>query len=96
MKNRYKHSVNYIGVLTALTSLIIGIIALVMLKTSGDTGFVGIGYFLTLSVAAVNSVLLLLILFNTMIRFKDYKEHLKPIFLILLNAPIVCTYLEIL
>lgn len=96
MKNRFKHSLNYVGVLTALTSLIIGIISLLLFKTNVDTGFVGVGYFLVLSVTAINSVLLLLIMANTMMRFKDYKEHLKPIFLILLNAPIVCSYLEIL
>ncbi|MEP3211178.1 MAG: hypothetical protein ABJN95_18470 [Maribacter sp.] len=96
MKNRFKHSINYMAVLTAFTSFVLGTICLLLFKTSSDYGFVAIGYFYTLFAALINTIFLLLVLFNTMRTLKDYREHLKTILVVLLNIPIVIFYLEIL
>ncbi len=96
MKNRFKHSINYVAVLTALTSFVLGTICLLLFKTSSDYGFVAIGYYYTLFAALINTILLLLVLFNTLRTLKDYREHLKTILVVLLNIPIVFFYLEIL
>ena len=84
------------AVLTAFTSFVLGTICLLLFKTSSDYGFVAIGYFYTLFAALINTIFLLLVLFNTMRTLKDYREHLKTILVVLLNIPIVIFYLEIL
>ena len=96
MKNRFKHSVNYIAVIMAITSFVLGTLCLLLFKSSSNTGFFALGYFYTLLAAAANSLMLLLVLVNTALKFKDYSEHLKTIFLVVLNIPIVFIYLEIL
>lgn len=96
MKNRFKHSINYIAVQIAFPSIIIGAICLLSLKNSSNTGFVGIGYFLAVVIGVANSIMLLPLLINTIRRFKDYPEHLKAILLLLINIPLSGLYLEIL
>jgi len=96
MKNKFKYPINYVAVLTAFISFVLGTFCLLLFKSSSDFGFVAIGYFYTLFAALVNSVILLLVIINTIRKFKDYSEHLKTIFVLILNIPIVCLYLEIL
>jgi len=96
MKNKFKHYINYIAIQIALPSLIIGALGLLVFKNNSNTGFVGIGYFLAITIGIANSVMLLPLLVNTMRRLKDFSEHLKAIFLILLNIPLSAIYLEIL
>lgn len=96
MKNNFKHPINYIAVLTAFISFVLGTLCLLLFKTSSDTGFFAIGYYYTRFAGLVNTFLLLLVLINTLRKFKDYPEHLKTIFVVLLNIPMVCLYQEIL
>ena len=96
MKNRFKHSINYIAVQIALPSIIVGAICLFLLKNNSNTGFVGIGYFLAIVIGVLNSIMLLPLAVNTLRRLKDYPEHLKAIFLLLINIPLSGAYLEIL
>jgi len=96
MKNRCKHSINYIAVQMALISLIVGALCLLVFKNSSNTGFVGIGYFLAIVVGIANSVMLFPIGINAIRKFKDYPEHLKALFLLLINIPISASYLELL
>lgn len=95
MKNRFKHSINYISVQIAITSLVIGTISLFLFKNSSDTGFVAIGYFFALVAGTINSLMLFPILLNSVRRLKDYKEHLQAFLLLLINIPLAGTYLEI-
>jgi len=96
MKNRFKYSINYIAVQIAFPSIIIGALCLLVFKNSSNTGIVGIGYFLALLVGITNSIMLLPLLVNTIRRLKDYPEHLKAIFLLLINIPLSVIYLEVL
>jgi len=96
MKNRFKHSLNYVAVLTAFISFILGTLCLLLFKSSSDTGIIAVGYFYTILAAVVNTLILLLVVVNTIRKFKDYAEHFKTIFVVLLNIPIVCLYLELL
>jgi len=96
MKNRFKHSINYFAVQIAFPSIIIGSICLLVFKNSSNTGFVGIGYFLAIAIGAANGIMLLPLLVNTIRRIKDYREHLKALFLLLINIPVSGIYLEIL
>lgn len=96
MKNKFKHSINYIAVQIAFPSIIIGVICLLVFKNSSNTGFVGIGYFLAILIGVVNSIMLLPLLVNTIRRMKDYPEHLKALLLLFINIPLSGIYLEIL
>ncbi len=96
MKNRFKHSINYIAVQIAFPSIIIGLLCLLVFKNNSNTGFVGIGYFLAIVIGVANSIMLLPLLVNTIRRMKDYQEHLKALFLLLMNIPLSGAYLEIL
>jgi len=96
MKNRFKHSINYIAVQIAFPSIIIGVICLLLFKNSSNTGFVGIGYFLSIAVGVANTFMLLPLLVNTIRRIKDYPEHMKTLFLLLMNIPLSGIYLDLL
>ncbi|GAB5472393.1 MAG: hypothetical protein Mars2KO_04920 [Maribacter sp.] len=96
MKNSFAYRINYLAVLIAIGSFVLGTLCLLLFKASGDTGFVGIGYCYTLLAAFVNTITLFVVLVNGLIHYKDYVEHLKALFVILLNIPIVCLYLELL
>lgn len=96
MKQQFKHPINYIAVLIAMVSFILGTICLLLFKTSSDSGFFAIGYFYTLLAGAVNLLMLLLVVINGIWQLKDYKEHLRVVFLVLLNIPVVFLYQELL
>ncbi len=96
MKTRFKHPVNYISALAAIISLVLGIFCLLVFKTNGDTGLVALGYFCMLSAAALNSLMLLFLLLNGAWHFKDYKEHLFSLLLLLTTIPILCFYFDVL
>jgi hypothetical protein len=96
MKNRFKYILNYRAVQVAIISFVLGTICLLLFKTSGDTGFVGIGYCFTLLAAVVNTVLLLVVLIHAIVRYKDYKEHLTTVLVVLANIPITFFYLNLL
>ncbi len=95
MKKKFKYHINYTAIRVAIASFILGTICLVLFKTSGNTGFVGIGYCYTLFAALVNSIMLLLILVHAIRHFKDINEHLKTIGIILINIPITLFYLNL-
>ena len=96
MKNRFKYSINYIAAVMAITSLATGLCCLLLFKNSSDTGFVGIGYFLSLVVVVANSLMTPVLIINTLRRIKDYKEHVKVLVLVLIGIPVALYYLEIL
>lgn len=79
----------------AIVSFILGTLCLLLFKTNNDYGFIAIGYFYILLATAINSIMLLTVIINSVRCPKDYQEHLKTIFLVLLNIPIVIVYLEI-
>ncbi len=95
MKTKFKHSVNYIAALMAVISMLLGIFCLLVFKTSGDTGFVAIGYFYTLSATALNALMFLFLIINAVRYFGDYKEHIFPLLLLLATIPIPCLYFEL-
>jgi len=80
----------------AITSLATGLCCLLLFKNSSDTGFVGIGYFLSLVVVVANSLMTPVLIINTLRRIKDYKEHVKVLVLVLIGIPVALYYLEIL
>ena len=96
MKNRFKHSINYIAVITAFISFIAGTLCLLLFKTSSDSGIFALGYFYTLLAFIVNSIFLIIVVINTLLKLKDYPEHLKTILAILLNIPIIGLYQNLL
>ena len=96
MKNRFKHASNYVTTITAISSLAIGLICLLLFKNSSDTGFVGIGYFLSITVVIANTLMTPFLIVNTIRHIKDYKEHLKVLALLLAGIPIALRYLDIL
>ncbi len=96
MKNNFKHSINFIGAQIAITSLITGTICLLLFKNNGDTGLVAIGHFLVILAGIANTIMLPPMLINAIRRFKDYKENLVALLLLLINIPIAGLYLEIL
>lgn len=95
MKNIFKHYINYVAVMIAITSFIIGTVCLLLFKTSSDTGLVGIGYWFTFLAGLINSIMLILVALHGIFRFKDYKEHIKTIFVVLTNIPITYLYIGI-
>lgn len=96
MQDRFTYRINYFAVLIAISSFILGTLCLLAFKASGDTGLVGIGYCYTLLAAFVNTITLFAVLVNGLINYKDYAEHLKTLFIVLMNIPVVFLYLEIL
>lgn len=92
MQNLFKHYINYIAARIAIVSLSIGTFCLLLFKTSSDTGLFGIGYWFTLSAGLINSIMLILVVLHGIFRFKDYKEHIKTIFVVLANIPITYLY----
>lgn len=80
----------------AITSLATALCCLLLFKNSSDTGFVGIGYALSLAVVIANAVMTPVLIINTLRRIKDYKEHLKVLVLVLASILIALRYLEIL
>ena len=95
MKNNFKHSINDMAVRIAIISFIVGTICLLLFKTSGNTGLFGIGYWFTLVAGLINSFMLILVVAHGIFRFKDYKEHIKTIFIVLTNIPITYLYIGI-
>lgn len=96
MQHRFTYRINYFAVLIAAGSFILGTLCLLLFKTSGDTGFIGIGYCYTLIAVLVNTVMLCIVLVNAFMHYRDYPEHLKTIIVMLLNIPVVGLYLEML
>ncbi len=96
MKSRFKYPINYTAVQIAITSFILGTICLLLFKSSGDSGFVGIGYCYTLLAALTNSILLLIVVVNAIRYYKDYPEHLSTVLIVLANIPITFFYLNLL
>jgi len=95
MKNKFKHPINYIAVLTALMSFSIGTLLLLVYKISGYSNLIAIGYFYTIVAAIVNSILVLLLLLNILLNFKNSKEHLLTLGIVLANIPIVIFYMDV-
>jgi len=95
MKNMFNHYINYVAVMIAIASFVIGTICLLLFKTSSDTGLFGIGYWFTLTAGLINSIMLILVVVHGIFRFKDYEEHLKTIFIVLVNIPITYLYIGI-
>jgi hypothetical protein len=96
MKTSFKYRMNYIAIMVAVVSFILGTSCLLLFKTSGDSGIVGIGYCYTLLAALTNSVILLLVIFNGIRHYKDFREHLLTIVVVLANIPITFFYLNFL
>ena len=92
MKNIFKHYINYVAAIIAIASLMIGTICLLLFKTSNDTGLFAIGFWFTYLAGLLNSIMLLLVVVHGIFRFKDYKEHIKTIFVVLANIPITYLY----
>jgi len=95
MKNRFKYSSNYIAAVTAISSLATGLLCVMLFKNNSNTGFVGIGYFLSIVIVLANSLMTPLLIVNTIRRITDYKEHLKVLVLLLAGIPFALYYLEI-
>lgn len=86
---------NYIAVMVAVVSFLLGTSCLLLFKTSGDSGIVGIGYCYTLFAAFTNSIMLLLVLIHGVYRYKDFREHLLTMVIVLANIPITIFYLNL-
>lgn len=95
MKNKFSHFINYLAVMIAITSFIIGTTCLLLFKTSSDTGLFGIGYWFTFIAGLINSFMLIIVVAHGIFRFKDYKEHLRTILIVLTNIPITYLYIGI-
>lgn len=96
MKKSFKYRINYIAVMVATGSFILGTCCLLLFKTSGDSGIVGIGYCYTLLAALTNALMLLIVLFNGIRYYKDFREHLLTMIVVLTNIPITFFYLNLL
>jgi len=92
MKKLFNHYINYVAVMIAITSIITGTICLLLFKTSSDNGLFGIGFWITFTAGLINSIMLILVVVHGIFRFKDYKEHIKTIFVVLANIPISYLY----
>lgn len=92
MKKIFNHYINYLAVMIAITSLIVGTICLLLFKTSSDNGLFGIGFWITFTAGLINSIMLILVAAHGIYHFKDYKEHIKTLFVVLANIPIAYLY----
>ncbi len=96
MKINFKHTINLNALRIALGSFILGTVCLLLFKSSGDTGFVGIGFWYTMTAALVNVIVLVVVLINGLLHFTDYKEHLTTLLAVLTNIPIALFYINLL
>ncbi|MFK7812524.1 MAG: hypothetical protein AB8B59_08520 [Maribacter sp.] len=95
MKNKFKYPINYIAVCIAAISFLIGSILLLFFKITDDFMLAVIGYYYVILAAVFNGFIVFLLLINSMLHLKDFKEHLISIGLVLLNIPIANFYQEI-
>ena len=96
MKTKFTHSINYLAVLTAIISFILGTVLLLLFKTTGDSYFVRIGYLYTILATFTNTILLLLIVINSIRYYKDCTEHISTMLIVIVNIPITIFYLNLL
>ncbi len=95
MRNGFKHSINFTATRVAVVSLFLGGISMFLFKNNSDTGLVAIGYLIAALIFMVNTIVFLPLLINAVRRFKDYKENLFAMLLLLPNIPISGLYLEL-
>jgi len=95
MKHKFKHIINRMAIYLAGISFILGTLLLLIhkIKLWGSLIYLGLNYvgFAT----AVNTLMLLILLANSVTNYKDYKENLISICILLTNIPITLFYINL-
>ncbi len=89
----FKHRINRIAVIIAAVCFSIGTLLFVGYWLKPFDFLLGIGIWFVLLAFMLNSFMLLVLLINGLLHYKDYKEHFYTLFLIILNLPITGFYL---
>jgi len=95
MRNLFKHGINYGAINLALGSFLVGTLLLFSYKITDADSLLTIGLGYTYLAAIINSLMLILLLINTLTHYKDYKENLLTILILLANIPITYWYIEL-
>lgn len=94
MKTKFKHEINYIAIILAISSFCIGAL-LLFLYLIFDNSIVGIGFYYTFVAAMLNILMIIILGVNTISNYHDYKENLMTILAVLANIPITIIYMDI-
>lgn len=95
MKNRFKYHLNYSAILLALGSFLFGSLWLLSYKITHADPMLVIGLYYTISAVIINAFMLLFLIVNAIAQYKDYKENILTILILLINIPITNWYMEI-
>ncbi len=95
MKHIFKHTANYTGVILAIASFTIGTLLLLAYKITAAEDLLILGFYYTCLAVIVNTLMVLVLLFNAIANYKDYSENLGTIAGTLVNIPITLLYMEI-
>lgn len=94
MKTKFKHEINYIAIILAISSFCIGTL-LLLLYLIFDNSIVGIGFYYTFVAAMLNILMIIILGVNAISNYHDYKENLMTILAVLANIPITILYMDI-
>ena len=95
MKNRFTHQINYGAVLLAFGSFLVGTLLLLSYKVTGADSLLNIGWNYTWLATIINTLMLILLTINGIRYYKDYKENLLTILILITNIPITLWYMEL-
>lgn len=98
MKYKFKHPINLIATYLAVISFLLGSLILIIHKTKLFGHLYLFGYSYVIIATIINSLMLIILLINTIINykdFKDFKENLISICIVLVNIPITFFYINL-
>lgn len=95
MKTRFKHNINYYGILLAIGSFTIGSLLLLLYKLTQIGGLITTGLLYVYLATFLNGIMLVVVLVNALKNYKEYPENLITIGILLLNIPITIGYIDI-
>jgi len=95
MKTKFKHSINLIALYTASVSFTLGTLILLAHKTKLFGYLYDLGLYYVGAATITNLIILLLLIGNSILNHKDYKENIISICILLINIPITFIYIDL-
>ncbi len=95
MKYRFKHPINLIAIYIAITSFLLGTIILIIHKLRLFGYLYDLGLLYVFIATIINTLLLFILLVNSIINHKTHKENLLSICILLANIPITFFYINL-
>ena len=92
MMSFFTHRVNRFAAFLSIISFAIGTLIFILYQILQLEALVGLGLFFIVLAVIVNSITLLMLIGNTILHYKDFKEHSIAMVLLLLNIPIALFY----